>query len=487
MKRKKSIAVNAFYQIIYQILAIITPLITSPHIARQLGAENLGFFTYSYSVVSYFMLFAMLGIVNHGTRTIAQTGKDRKSLSISFANIYTVQIFTSVIAIIIYILYIMMQEGVEETIALLQGLWLISCLFDINWFYFGIEQFKLTVTRNILIKIATVLAVILGVRKGKSPLLAYTCIMAGGQLLSVLVLFPLLHHYIDFVKPKWKDVKRNIRPALVLFVPLLGASVFHTMDKTMLGKISNYKQLGYYYNADKLVNIPLGIINGLGTVFLPRISALLAENKKNEAMKFLNKSFELNCIFSCIMAFGIAGCAKDFIPIFFGDGYESCIILTYLFVPVLLIKSISIFFRMQYLVPMHLDKLYAIAMFSGAFVNIIVNIILIPRLGAMGAVIGTLIAEFVVMLIQFLQKDGNIPIKKWLNIILLYTLIGICMSLIMMCISKLDNSVYLRICIETVAGGIFFLVSTLIYLYIKSKGNKNIFNIKNKKGEKKHD
>ena len=163
---------NAAYQIIYQILVTITPLITTPIVSRELGAENIGIYQFTLSIQSYFVLFAMLGFTDYGTRTIAETPRDKNELSAKFWSIYILQICSSAIAIIAYLTY---ATTIAETrvIALLQGIWVLSSLFNINWFFFGIEQFKLTITRNLLIKIITVLCIVLFVRKGNNSLIVY--------------------------------------------------------------------------------------------------------------------------------------------------------------------------------------------------------------------------------------------------------------------------------------------------------------------------
>ena len=115
-------------------------------------------------------------------------------------------------------------------------------------------------------------------------------------------------------------------------------------SSNMLGKIGTYKELGYYTNSSKLFNIPLGIITGLESVFLPR-SAILFSESRDKGFGFLTKSFEIICFFTFAITFGIAGCKEKFIPLFFGEGYERCITLTYYFVPVVIVQAISSFFR----------------------------------------------------------------------------------------------------------------------------------------------
>ena len=452
---------NAAYQIVYQILVTITPLITTPIISRELGVENLGIYQFTLSIQSYFVLFAMLGFTNYGTRTIAESPREKNELSTKFWSIYILQLFTSSIACIAYLFYTANVTD-NRLITLLQGIWVLSSLFNINWFFFGIEQFKLTITRNILIKILTVVCVIVFVKKDRNPLIVYTCIFTIGNLCSNLVLFPVLSKFVEFRRPKYEDLKEHIKPVVVLFIPLLALSVFQTMDKTMLGKIGTYQELGYYTNSDKLFNIPLGIITGLESVFLPR-SAILFVESRNKGFSFLTKSFEIICFFTFAITFGIAGCKERFIPMFFGPGYERCITLTYYFVPVVIIQAISSFFRTQYLIPNHKDRLYVIATFTGAVINLFFNAFLIPKYGAIGATIGTLIAEATICGVQFFGSEKDTPLIKWLGTAFVYCVIGLIMLAVMQLLTFNEIENLFNILIQIFAGGIVYIF--LVYMY----------------------
>ena len=482
---RRKTAANAVYQTLYQVLTLITPLITSPYISRVLGADNLGIFTFSFSIVSYFMLISALGVVNYGTRTVALCKNNRFERSVTFWNLYSMQLLSSSIAIVGYCVYLIAvykrsNNNSEFAITMIQGLWLLGTTFDVSWFFFGVEDFKKTVTRSIMIKLLTVLSILLFVKRGLHPLITYTIIMAGGHFISVLVLIPMLKQYIDYVPPKWQEMRKHIKPNLVLFIPLLASSIFHTMDKTMLGIMSpsgTKTELGYYYNSDKLVNIPLQIINGFGTVFLPRATKLFSESRK-KGLLFIDKTFEINIAVTCLLSFGIAGCAKEFVPFFFGPGYEECIILAYLFVPILMVKAVSIFFRMQYLVPTHGDLIYTKATIAGAVVNVIANAVLIPDyllgvklmgLGAKGAVIGTFIAETVVMVYQFMAVKKSVPTLQWIKKSSVYLLIGLFVLLSMRLSARMQLYIIFQLILEIIVGGIVFFLFAVMYWRITGK------------------
>ena len=160
---------NFLFNTVYQLLTFIIPLITTPYISRVLGVENVGIYSYTYSVVYMFMLAGMLGINNYGNRSIAAVRDDKEQMSRSFASIYLLQLGVCLVALIGYSIYLVFFCKEYKTIAVIQGLFLLSVCFDINWFYFGIEKFKLTIFRNLIIKLSSLALIFIFVKI--SPLL----------------------------------------------------------------------------------------------------------------------------------------------------------------------------------------------------------------------------------------------------------------------------------------------------------------------------
>ena len=154
-----SVKRNVTYNIIYQILILIIPLITAPYLSRVVGAKGVGIYSYTYSIVYYFMLLCLLGVNNYGNRLIAKVRDDKEKLSKTFFSVYLFQLFMGIIMLIVYIIYLLCVNNEYKTIALIQSLYILSAIVDINWFFFGLEEFKATITRNTLLKISNVIEV----------------------------------------------------------------------------------------------------------------------------------------------------------------------------------------------------------------------------------------------------------------------------------------------------------------------------------------
>ena len=460
MERK--IGINIGYQMVYRILTIITPLITTPIISRAFGAQGVGEYSATIAYVTYFTLFAMLGIENYGNRAVAAVQDDAQQRSRLFCEIYSIQCVSSLSAILVYFASFCFIDSSRFVLAAIQGIWLFSYLVDINWFFFGMEQFKLTVVRSSVIKIITVCLIVLFI-KNSSDLYLYAGIMGGGALVGQLVLWRYIKKYVIFQKPSLLDIKKHIRPILKLYVPIIAISIFRLMDKSMLDVFSTSSDVGYYYSADKIVSIPFGVVTAISTVMLPRLSNVFHNQSDTEAKKLISQSTELSIFLVSAVSFGIASVAKEFVPIFFGDGYDVCIELIYFFVPVLIVKVLEDIICSQYLIPTHKDNIYMAALICGAIANILSNIPLIRCYGALGAVLGTLVAECVVLVVQlFFIKD--VPFLRFFISEMQYIVFGGIMSVVVRSIGNhIDFQAAPHIIILVLVGGICYLLCCVVW------------------------
>ena len=249
MGREVSIKRNLAFQTIYQITSTCLPLITSPYLSRVLGASQLGVYSFTSSIVSYFMLFAMLGTYNHGTRSIAACADNKTERSKIFWSIFRLHSITNIVCVTAYVIYLLFFCKENNQIATIQIIELLSCFFNVAWLFAGMEHIQFTAIRSLIIRVSSVIMVLLFVKR-PSDLWIYALITVSSALISQLVLWIYLPRYVEKSKVTWKESLSNLKPSLLLFIPLLAMSVYHIMDKTMLGLLSNYEESGLYYNAD---------------------------------------------------------------------------------------------------------------------------------------------------------------------------------------------------------------------------------------------
>lgn len=458
-----SIKKNFLYNAFYQVLTLILPLITTPYISRVMGAERVGVYSYAYSIAYYFGMFILLGTNNYGNRTIASVRDDKKNLSKTFWSIYAMQLFLGLFVSTVYLMYVFVIAE-EQMMALLQIIYLISVALDISWFFFGIEQFKLTVTRNTIIKILTVVAMLLFV-KSIDDLYIYALIMVGSSLISQIFLWIFLKDYVIFQKITLCDIKKHIIPNLILFIPVIAISLYALMGKIILGNMSSMIEVGYFESANKLTVIPTMAVTALGTVMLPRISNMVSHGQHEETQKYLEKSLIISVFLSSSMALGISAVSKEFVPLFYGEGFDKCKIL----IPILVLSSIFVSWanviRTQYLIPYKKDKIYIQSVFLGAIINIILNILLIPTLQSIGAAIASLSAEIIVSVFQTFKVRKELHIRSYLKKSIPFLIIGFIMYAIVIQVPFINNNI-ITIIIKVIVGGLIYLsLSVLYYKY----------------------
>ncbi len=472
----KSVKKNYIYNVLYQILTIILPLITAPYVARVLGAENTGIYSYTHSIAQYFVILIMLGLNNYGNKYIAAIRDNHEELNKAFNEIYTMQFITGIIFIGAFIVLQLLNCFNDTFYLWLQFPFILSAIFDVNWFFFGTEEFKLTVTRNSVIKILTIIATFAFIKES-SDISKYVLLLSSGMLISNLCLWPFLVRKIKVRLAKLSDVKKHFKENIILFIPVIATSIYTVMDKIMIGFMSTMQDVGYYEYSERIKNIPLGLINALGTVMLPRMSNLFAKKEEQEkAIQSINYSMEFILWLSVALAFGISSVSKEFIPLFLGNDYQECIKLTSLLSFAIIFIGYANVIRTQYLIPKSKNKIYVTSSIIGALVNFIVNYFLIKSIGVIGAVIGTLIAELSVALFQTISIYHELAFKRYFMCLTKYLLVGTIMYVIN--VSLLEalalNYIYMLI-LKIITGSLVYVILTmLINTFIDKKSIINI-------------
>lgn len=459
---KKSITKNYIYNLTYQLLAIILPIITTPYISRVLGAENIGIYSYTISIVTYFITFGSLGVALYGQREIAYIQDDEKKRSKTFWEIIILRFTTLMISMVVFYFVFVFRSNEYSVYYKVLLLELIANMLDIGWFFSGLEEFKKTVTRNLIIKLSAA-TLIFTLVKTQDDLMKYFFIYVLSNLLGNLSLWLYLPRYIKKVKFSELKIWKHLKPTIGLFIPQIAIQVYTLLDKTMIGTIvSDKSEVGFYEQAQKIVKILLTMITSLGTVMMPRIANTFANGNKDKIKEYMKKSFCMVFMLGFPLIFGLIAVAPNFVPVFFGTGYDKVIVLMQVISPIVLFIGLSNVTGTQYLLPTKRQKEYTTSVVCGAIVNFIFNSILIGKFGAIGASIGTVIAECTVMGIQmfFIRKD--LEIKKICKLSINYfiaaiMMFGCCMAVNLLPISNSVN-VAVKVAIGVASYGIILLI-----------------------------
>lgn len=384
---------------VYQILTMLIPFITAPYISRILGADGVGIYSYTNSIQMYFSMFAALGTVSYGSREIARHRNNKEERSQLFWEIETLTVLTSFVCLFAWGIFVLLSMVYKVYYAILTFA-LLATLFDISWFYIGMEQFKYTVAQNSIFKILGVIALFLFVKK-PSDVHIYILIMALTTLLGNMSMWIYLPKFIIRVPLKTIKLKRHFKETLAYFIPTIATSVYTVLDKTLIGLITKEDaQNGYYEQATKIINMAKTLtFSSLNSVLGARISYLFAEKRIEEIKRRIHFSMQYILFMGIGICFGLIAVSKRFVPLFFGAGYEPVIELLYLLSPIVIIIGISNCLGSQYYNPAGLRTKSAKYIIVGSVVNLIFNLILIPLYQSKGAVVATLIAECIITIL----------------------------------------------------------------------------------------
>lgn len=395
----KKIAKNFFYSAAYRVLISVIPLITAPYVARVLKPEGNGIYGITSAWATVFSLFATLGFVSYGQREIAYKQEDKHCRSIIFYEICFLRFITTTISLIIFIIFCFAYK--RYTVYLLpQTMLIISGVFDIAWFYQGIEDFRITVVRNTLVKIVSVCCIFLFV-KTPDHLIIYIFILSGSTFVSNLLYFINISKHVEKIEYSELHPLRHFRGTIEFFIPLIAVEIYSHLDKIMLGSlITNTAESGYYEQARKITTIVVGFIISINSVMMSRISSLYAKKEKNMIIHFYKKSYKIMILFLLPICIGMIIISNNFVIWFFGEEYSNVSILLKLSSLLIVFMCIGNFIGVQYLSPTGQQNRMTIAYIIAAISNIILNAILIPRMASSGAMIASIIAELISCFIQ---------------------------------------------------------------------------------------
>lgn len=452
---------NYIFNLANRIVVLVIPLITTPYLTRVLGANELGIFNYANTIASYYLMVSMMGMTILGNKKVSLARGEEKENEV-FSKLLFVQVINSLISIVLYLGYVLFICNSNKSVAVLQLLILISALFDVSWFYQGLERFKNIALRNIVVNCITTAMIFLLV-KSSDDIIIYTIIKCLSVLCSQLVLFVSCVKDIVLVKFKVTWLKSIYKELLILFIPIAAESIFHNMDRVMLGIMVSYSAVAFYYTSRMITDIPQCFITSINTIMYPRITVLVGQNRNSEAKKLTYYSFVLiNCV--CVaMAFGIAAIAKDFVSLYLGVGYQYCAICIPWLTPYIVLAAWNGTVRYQYLIPKSMEKVYSKAIVIGITFNLIMNFLLIKVMEVLGAILATVVAELIIALIQTKPVWKEMNIAKQLRNIGVFCVNGAIMYFIIRFVFvKMNINLLMKVIIEISLGAVIYLFLSII-------------------------
>ena len=456
---KKSITENFIYNMLYQVFVTALPILTTPYIARVLGLHANGIHSYTEGIVTYFMLLGALGTAMYGTRKIAYERNNLGKMTQSAWEIILLRFILLGITLGAYVITLCINNEYAY-IYRIQIINILATAIDISWFFQGVEDFKKVTLRNMIVKFVYVICLLVFIKEPED-LQWYVLLVVGSAFFgNVLMWFYLKDYLVKKALKKPLKLFIHLKGSVALFIPQITNYVYALLDRSMLKWITDdTDNVGIYDQAQRLIRAITAILQSVGYVMLARISNLSAENNEQGIRQYIRKSMNFTLFLAFPIMFGLLGTAEDFIPLFLGDEYLEVIPVLKMLSILVLTMSLNSVLGVQLLISVGKEKKYAIATTTGAIVNVLVNIISIPRYGVLGACISSILAECIVFIISFVHAKEYLNLKQIANDNLVSFISSVLMYIIVLMIKNVGIVIGLRLALEVIVGaGVYFIV-----------------------------
>lgn len=451
-------------------MLLFIPLITMPYLTRIFLPEQLGINTYTLSIANYFMLFGMLGMQLYGNRQIAYVRNNKKKLSRTFWSLYLTQLVSCTIALILYYLFVNFYVNENKIIYLIQGLNVFSVAIDISWLFMGLEDFKKVVIRNTIVKIVGLLSIFLFV-KSSDDLAVYTFLTVVLNIIGFIIMWLYVPKYVGKVNVDIDIIKKTVKPLIKLFLPQIATQVYTLLARTMVGILSTNDQVAFYDYSQKIVRMILSLITSIGVVLLPRVSNIIGSGKKDDVPKIIEKTFKFVSYISIPMAIGLMSISQILVSWFLGAEYSQVGYLTAISSLIIIAVSWANIIGIQYLIATKQENKYTISIIIAAVINLFMNLILIKKYGALGAVISLIVAEYVGVIIQIILIRKQLPMGSMIKGIFKYFIAAIIMGIVVFWVGKLIDNSFIANIVQGVIGVVIYI--TIMFI-LKDETQKEI-------------
>ncbi len=457
----RNIKRNYIYNLIDQVVNIICPLVTTYYVSRILGPNGIGKVSYAESITAYFVLLASMSIRSYyGQRAVAYVRDSVEERSRVFWETKLTGIAVSVIVLSFYFGFVASQF--DRKLYIILSLLIIDVIFDVTWFFQGMEEFRKIVVRNSLMKVLSVFFVMLLVRDSTD-----VYIYALGNVLFTVIGNALMWLYLSqyIVRIPVTSIKpfRDFKTIISLFIPSIAINVYTVLDKTMIGLITkNNAENGYYEQAVKISRMSLTIITALGTVMISRIGYYHKRGEESIVIDYICKTVRFVWFLGIPLFLGLIGIADNLIPWFLGGDFNGSInlikILSFLVVAVGISNAIGV----QYLIPTGRQNMFTYTVVLGALLNFSLNIFMIKWYASIGAAISSVVTETLISaFLIFLVRKEIRPNKIFENISK-YILSGIIMLGVLLAENVILKPSIFNTVLMTLSGGTIYIVCLFV-------------------------
>lgn len=458
---------NSIFNLVYKALNVVFPLITAAYVSRVLSPAGIGEVAFAQNIVSYFVLVAGLGLINYGTKEIGKCQTNIEQYSQIYFELFIINFISTLVCTIIYYFVISFANFFinDKKLYLVVGLSLVFNFIQIDWFYQGIEKYQYIAVRSIITKIICLGALIVFVKK-EEDIIPFALISVLGNGFNYFFNIIQIKKYLVFSSDILKkiNIKRHIKPVIILLASTISVQLYTKIDTTMLGIFQNSKSVGYYTYAVKISDLILNLAIAVIMILLPRLSLYYYTGQTNKFKQLIEYSTEIIIFFTVPLSAGILGVANEAVIFLFGQDFSPASITVRILSVLIVIKAIGYLYGTQVLMTVNEEKKLLWSTIAGACLNICLNLLLIPRLEERGAAIASVISETVVMIIQIYcsRKYANSFIRGYKTFFKVLFGTGI-MMVVIFTFDKIYPPSNLRLFFSIFIGGlVYFVIEVLL-------------------------
>ena len=443
---------------------LLFPLITFPYSSRILNPEGIGKVNFALSIVSYFSLLAGLGIGKYATREAAKIRDDKVLLSKFTKEILTINFTTTFISYALFFTALVTVPHFSEYRALLCicSSTILFSTFGMEWLYNAKEEYVYTTVRGMCFQVFS-LILLFTIVKTKDDYIRYAAINVISSVGSNILNFINIRRLVDFKIKVHREIKKHIKPIIILFAASVAVSLYNELDKTMIGFLANDKQVGFYSAATKITKLVISLITAILTVISPRLSNY-AETDRKKYDELLEKTFNIILLFCLPFMFGLIVMARPLTLLFCGNNFEQSIIIMQVLSVIIFMIPVATFTHTQIFIPQRKDKYTLYPVFVGASVNAVFNVVLILKFGGLGAGIATVIAESSVTVASFvLAKKMNVGLRRLFSLFYQYLIAGVVMAVCVYLLGRVLPEQLLFVSLRIISGGVIYFSILLIF------------------------
>ncbi len=460
----RSVSSNFLWASGYQVVAAVSPVITAPYLARVLGPSGVGTYSWVVSVGALVSTISLIGTYGFGSRETAYSRDDLASVSRLVSSVMFIRVALGMIGSIVFLAWAATSSLPFEFFAI-YAVWLLGNAFDVSWVFIGLEYVRPAVLKNVVSRLVVTGGVFVVVRSA-DDVGSYLGLTAATLVVANLSVYREVARVLGPVGgsawlkswPSGNELAQQLHGSVLLFVPQIPVLVNQYAGRVLImALVGSSQELAFFDQADKIVGIPLALLTSLSAVAMPRAAHAFKSGDMEGLYSFLIGSVQVTCLAAIPAAVGLMIVGPQFVLWFLGPEFASSGYVVATLAPLLIFSSVGYIASFQYLTAVNSLRVVTWVNVASAGVNVLLNIILVPRLGAVGCAISALVAGALSCLVLAFVMFVRCGLMRAASSLVRYGVYGTVMGVMILVVNRQVGSGMGVVAIDLVLGFVIYL------------------------------